>query len=114
LLARLDLIFIALCLLGWFSHRFLRIETRSRAVAAVLVCSLAAAAVVGPYLAFNYLKFGSVMPISGALKSSFPHIALGANTLPRIAAVGRADLVSAVLAIGWSLWTVIRTLRSRR
>jgi hypothetical protein len=113
LLARLDMIFIALCLLGWFSHRFFPIETRSRAVAAVLVCSLAAAALVGPYLAFNYLKFGSVMPISGALKSSFPHIALGANTLPRIAAVGRVNLISAALAIAWSLWTVIRTLRNR-
>src|ERR1700733_11668687 len=113
LLARLDMIFIALCLLGWFSHRCLAIETRSRAVAAVLVCSLAAAAVVGPYLTFNYLKFGSLMPISGALKSSFPHIALGTNTLPRIAAMGSANLVSAVLAIGWSLWTVIRTLRNR-
>jgi hypothetical protein len=113
ILARLDMIFIALCLFGWFSHRFLPIETRSRAVAAVLVCSLAAAALVGPYLAFNYLKFGSVMPISGALKSSFPHIALGTNTLPRIAAVGRVNLVSALLAIGWSLWTVIRTLRNR-
>jgi hypothetical protein len=113
ILARLDMIFIALCLFGWFSTRFLPIESRSRAVAAVLVCSVAAAALIGPYLAFNYLKFGSVMPISGALKSSFPHIALGTNTLPRIAAVGRANLVSAVLAIGWSLWTVIRTFRNR-
>jgi hypothetical protein len=113
LLARLDMIFIALCLFGWFSHRFLRVETRSRAVATVLVCSLAAAALVGPYLAFNYLKFGSVMPISGALKSSFPHTSLGANTLPRIAAVGRANLVCAALAIGWSLWTVILSLRNR-
>jgi hypothetical protein len=113
LLARLDMIFIALCLFGWFSHRFLRVETRSRAVATVLVCSLAAAALVGPYLAFNYLKFGSVMPISGALKSSFPHTSLGANTLPRIAAVGRANLVCAALAIGWSLWTVILSVRNR-
>jgi hypothetical protein len=114
LLTRLDMIFIALCLLGWCARRCLRIETRSRTLAAALVCALAAAAVVGPYLAFNYLKFGSVMPISGALKSSFPHIALGANTLPRIAAIGRIDLASAALAIGWSLWTVIRTLGNRR
>lgn len=113
LLARLDMIFIPLCLLGWFAGRSFAIETRSRAVAAVLVCALAAAAVVGPYLAFNHLKFGSVMPISGALKSSFPHIALGPYTLPRIAAMGIINLGCAVLAICWSSWTVIRTLRNR-
>jgi hypothetical protein len=113
LLARLDMIFIALYLFAWLARRCVPIETRSRAVAAFLVCALAAAAVVGPYLVFNYLQFGSVMPISGALKSSFPHIALGTNTLPRIAAVGSANLVSAALAIGWSLWTVIRTLRNQ-
>ncbi|HWX32518.1 MAG TPA: hypothetical protein VNZ53_34445 [Steroidobacteraceae bacterium] len=113
LLARLDMIFIALYVFAWLARRCFPIETRSRAVAAFLVCALAAAAVVGPYLVFNFLQFGSVMPISGALKSSFPHIALGANTLPRIAAVGSANLVSAALAIGWSLWTVIRTLRNQ-
>lgn len=112
LLARLDMIFIALCLLGWFVRRWLLIGVRSRSLAAVLICALVATAVVGPYLVFNYLKFGSVMPISGALKSSFPHSALGSNTLLRIAAVGSANLVSAVLAIGCSLWTVTRTLRN--
>jgi len=113
LLARLDTIFIALCLLGWFARRCVATETRSRAVAAVLICALAAAAVVGPWLAFNFLKFGSVMPISGALKSSFPHSSLGPYTVPRIAAMGVVNLGSAVAAICWSLWTVIRTLRNR-
>jgi hypothetical protein len=113
LLARLDMIFIALCLLGWFARRCLPVETRSKALASIVVCGLAAAAVVGPWLAFNYLKFGSVMPISGALKSSFPHTSLGPATLPRIAALGGINLVSALLAICWSLWTVIRTRSNR-
>jgi hypothetical protein len=113
MLARLDMIFIALCLLGWSARRRLPIETRSRAVTSVLVCGLAAAAVVGPWLAFNYLKFGSVMPISGALKSSFPHSSVGPYTLPRLAAMGGINLGSAVLAICWSLWTVIRTRSDR-
>jgi len=113
LLARLDMIFIALCLLGWFARRCLPIETRFRAAASVLICGAAAAAVVGPWLAFNYLKFGSIMPISGALKSSFPHISLGPYTLPRLANMGVINLFSAGLAICWSLWTVIRA-RSKR
>lgn len=113
LLARLDTIFIALCLLGWTVHHCLLIRTRSGAVAAAVACALATAAIVGPYLVFNYLKFGSVMPISGALKSTFPLIALGTNTLPRLEAMGSSNLVAAALAIGWSLWTVIRSLRNR-
>jgi hypothetical protein len=108
-LARLDMIFIALCLFGWLARCCLPVETRSRAVALVLVCGLAAAAVVGPWLAFNYLEFGSAMPISGALKSSFPHTSLGPYTLPRLAAMGIIYLGSAILAVCWSLWTVIRT-----
>jgi hypothetical protein len=114
LLTRLDMIFIGLCLFGWFARRCLRIEARSAAVASALVCGLAAVAVVAPWLAFNYLEFGSVMPISGALKSSFPHTSLGPYTLPRLVALGAVNLVSALLAIGWSLWTVIRTRGNRR
>jgi hypothetical protein len=112
-LARLDTIFIALCLLGWFARHRLAIEPHSRAPAPLLICALAAAAVVGPWLAFNFVEFGSVMPISGALKSSFPHSSLGPYTLPRIAALGGVNLVSAILAIGWSLWTAIRALVNR-
>jgi hypothetical protein len=69
--------------------------------------------VVAPYLAFNYLKFGAVMPISAALKSSFPHLALNPGTFAKTAAIGTTYLASAGLAIGWLLWRVIRIPRPR-
>jgi hypothetical protein len=108
LLARLDTIFIPVAMLGCFGRRILIRETRFKTVTAILVCSIATCAVLAPWLAFNYTKFDTVMPISGALKSSFPHLALNHSTLARTAAIGTANLVSAGLAIGWSLWSVIR------
>lgn len=113
ILTRLDMIFVALYLFLWFANRCLFREVRPKAVARVLVCGLAVVVVVGPYLAFNFLEFGDVMPISGALKSSFPHSSLGPYTLPRLAAIGSVNLVSAGLAICWSVWTLIRSARSR-
>jgi hypothetical protein len=113
LLARLDMIFIALALLGCLARRCLLEETRSGAATAALVCALATTAVVAPFLAFNYLEFGSVMPISGTLKSTFPHLALDGSTVPRMAAMGTANLISAALAVSRSLWAMIRTPRTR-
>jgi hypothetical protein len=113
ILTRLDMIFVALYLFFWFANRCLFRQVGPRAVATASVCGLAAIVVVGPYLAFNFFEFGGVMPISGVLKSSFPHSSLGLDTLPRLAAIGSVNLVSAGLAICWSVWTVIRNARSR-
>jgi hypothetical protein len=113
LLARLDMIFIPLAMLGCFRRRVLNRETRSAAIAIILIGGIATGAVVAPYLVFNYLKFGAIMPISGTLKSSFPHLALNRNAFDRIAAIGPTYLASAGLAIGWSLWRIIR-IASRR
>jgi len=106
LLARLDMIFLPLALLGWAAAQFRVREIHERTVALVAVCGFATCAVVAPYLAFNYWKFGGIMPISGALKSSFPHLALSADTIPRIASMGIVSLACAALAIGRALWSV--------
>jgi hypothetical protein len=108
LLARLDMIFIPLVLLGCFAGPILNRQTRSRTLTVMLVGGIATCGVVAPYLAFNYWKFGAVVPISGALKSSFPHLAVSRGTFDRTAAIGIANLASAGLAIGWSLWGIIR------
>jgi hypothetical protein len=113
LLARLDMIFIPLALAGCFVRPLLSRQTRSRTIGIIVVGGIATCAVVAPYLAFNYLKFGAVMPISAALKSSFPHLALNPGTFAKTAAIGTTYLASAGLAIGWLLWRVIRIPRPR-
>lgn len=70
-LARLDNIFVAaaLCILG-------ALNGRERGVAQVVkrtsLAAVGGAAVVGPYLALNWFQYGHLMPISGAIKSTFP------------------------------------------
>lgn len=106
LLARLDMIFIPLALLGCSIRYVLVRETRSRAVAMIAVCGLATSVVVAPYVAFSYWKFGMVTPISGALKSSFPHIVLSQYNLTKVASIGAANLVFAAAALARALWSI--------
>jgi hypothetical protein len=68
---------------------------------------------VAPYVAFNYWKFGAVMPISGALKSSFPHLPPDEYTLPRIAGIGAANLIFAALALARALGSIAGMARAR-
>ena len=70
-LARLDNLFVAAALCGCAT-----VCDRSRGLRSILVrASLSAvggAVVVAPYLAFNWAQYGHLMPISGAIKSTFP------------------------------------------
>ena len=113
LLARLDMIFVPVALLGYGLRHVLVRETRYRAVAMIAVCGLATALVVAPYLVFNYCRFDTVVPISGALKSSFPHLALSEDTLPRVVGMGIGTLLFAALALGRALWSIAGTVRAR-
>ena len=106
LLARLDMIVIALALVGYGVRHAVVKETRNRAVATMAVCGLVTFVVVAPYLALNYWKFYTLMPISGALKSSFPHLALSEDTLPRVASMGKLNLMFAALALARALWSI--------
>lgn len=70
-LARLDNIFAAatLCMLGALhdrNHGVARIASRAA------LAALGGALVVLPYLALNWVQYGHLMPISGAIKSTFP------------------------------------------
>jgi hypothetical protein len=113
LLARLDMIFVAVALLGCGVRYALARESRDRAIAATVVCGLATAVVVAPYVALNYWKFAAVMPISGALKSSFPHIGLNQYTLARVGSMGTANLVFAGLAVARALASITGLARAR-
>jgi hypothetical protein len=74
-LARLDHALLVLPILGVLAASGL--SARERRVPAA-ACLAAFAAPLGVYLVANYVAFGTAVPVSGSLKSAFPHV-LGDN-----------------------------------
>ena len=106
LLSRLNMIFIPLAMLGCSVGYLLNRATRATALRAVLAASVASTVVVTPHLVLNLVEFGSLMPISGALKSSFPTISLAPGTL---GVINDRDYLFVALAVAWLVWRVLRT-----
>jgi hypothetical protein len=69
-LSRLDMVFVVVSI--YFSLLLFRMGKCN--IRRLLLISFGIAIILMPYLLYNYLIFGRVMPISGALKSSFPNI----------------------------------------
>ncbi len=111
-LARLDMIFVpvvvgAACLVRIVAER----QRRGAAARRLLGLAAGVALVVGPYLAFNLVSFGGMMPMSGMLKSSFPSIAFSGG-MP--AGLGKRPLFGLVLAAAYLAWFGARYGELRR
>lgn len=96
MLARLDSVFLggALCVALLFDG-IRRHEARKTILLRIVWVVLAASVIVLPYLIYNQLVFGAIMPISGSLKSGFPHPSI---SLARILSFGKQPLLFALLA----------------
>lgn len=109
MLARLDVVFFGATLCGALLHDGLAERHGSaRVLGRVASVVLGATLLVAPYLLFNELFFGAAMPVSGALKSSFPspHFALA-----DLRSFGTQPILYALAAIGHLF--VARRLRAR-
>jgi hypothetical protein len=101
ILARLDNVFVAACLLGFgalHGHRQHLAPVASRALAAMCGVGL----VLAPYLAQNAAQFGHLVPISGAIKSTFPSFHFDADklgTMGKLAALSGAVSVALGAAV---------------
>lgn len=73
-LARLDLIFCAALMMLGLCVRYARHSDFRHLILRSLSVGLPCAAIIGAYLLANHAMFGSYMPVSGILKSSFPVI----------------------------------------
>ena len=113
-LARIDMLVLPLVLTAFGARYGLVGETRRRVVSMLAVFGLTTSAVVAPYLVFSYRDFGTIIPISASLKSTFPHLALSADTVPRIASMGIVNLLFAALAMARALWSIGGTTRDER
>jgi hypothetical protein len=106
MLARLDSVFIGASLAGYVAWRGLvhaqgNLAARiSRTVRKELALFWPAFALLAPYLAWNAIAFGHLMPISGALKTTFPDAVFMPGHL-RLEFAGL--LVLALAAVGWEI-----------
>ena len=101
-LARLDLVFLGgviVVVSAWRAWRegARRMEHIQRA----LLVTLGASVIVAPYLLSNLREFGHVVPISGALKSSFPRIVTDKPLLERLSP---KDVIQLVFVGAWCAW----------
>lgn len=100
LLARLDNLFLAstLILFGVIARpRELRAGSVAGGIAReLLLVAIPAAVVVAPYLIWNQVNFGHLMPVSGAIKSSFPAITFDVD---RLALLGKIVTLFAVVGV---------------
>jgi hypothetical protein len=110
ILARLDNVFIAF---AYFAGRLLVRPSRQEAVWLVAGAGSAACVVV-PYLATNAWYFGHLMPISGAIKSTLPHLTFTPRAIGKLGwlltAISAASLVWVWRrrneAISMALWSL--------
>jgi hypothetical protein len=99
ILARLDNLFVAaaLCGLGVLHEPKGTATIARRALPAMLGGAL----VLAPYLAFNAIQYGHLMPISGAIKSTFPAFDFD---LDRLGAMGKLAAPFGLLALVIGAW----------
>lgn len=107
-LARLDNIFIVIAFLGIYLWRSTRWSKEAwNVVWAVVGLSMT----VGPYLIWNLVAFGELMPISGVLKTSFPNPTL---TSYGLAGMGPFHLGLAGVALVQLVYSLHRLKKNRR
>lgn len=111
ILARLDDIFLVIALGAVLLIRALGGGAdRRRRFAQLGLIVFGAALVVLPYLAYNFLVFGAFLPISGQIKSSFPHVEWHGPLLDRF---GVRGLIHISLAMAFSVWYLLAWIHLR-
>lgn len=105
-LSRLDLIFFGLL----FTVSFLWRERESirQKPQLLLLFIIGGLAIVVPYLVYNYTVFGSIMPISGALKSSYPVVTFSWH---RLFPYGMAGIFASIFALAVLPWMKEKKMR---
>jgi hypothetical protein len=108
-LARLDMVFLPVVLCSLCLGRGMK-RGKGRAVWVRKGVAIGAGTVliVAPYLIRNHLVFGSPMPISGALKTTFPRASLSMYAFSRM---GLRDLTALLLSAGYLVWAIYVWLR---
>ena len=103
-LARLDAVFIATTLAFYLTFDIIRGRTdTSVKIKRLVLIAAGSALVLTPYMLYNLITTGSIMPISGALKSTFPHISTSGYGLSRLSQRDWGKISAAALYLVWYL-----------
>ncbi|HYM81345.1 MAG TPA: hypothetical protein VEY91_08025 [Candidatus Limnocylindria bacterium] len=99
-LARLDTLFLSIAIGVVCLWAALRDRARAAThLRRLLWIGFGCALVVMPYLIYNYRSFGAFVPISGILKSSFPHVVVSGTLLEKFGVRHLAYLALAALVL---------------
>jgi hypothetical protein len=109
-LARLDSVFICIAIFFFCLAKIIGDpERRANNIKRLLVIMIGAAMPILPYMTFNLVSFGSIMPISGGLKTSFPHISGPYYAFSRLTKRNWGEI--SVTAV-YFVWFIVQRMRS--
>lgn len=106
-LARLDNIFVvgSLFLLGLLNHQHWNGKMTLRKMA---ILGFSFSCVVAPYLLYNFIEYGHLVPISGAIKSTFPEVT---GNLDNLGKFGKITLPFALASVLLSFYPGLTRLQ---
>jgi hypothetical protein len=108
MLSRLDTVFLGAAIVAFCAWPALVTTGRRLASLAGAAAILAGASlVVAPYLLYNHVTLGAMSPISGALKSGFPHISVVRSWQAMNIAVGLPKMALLALILLFALLYVV-------
>jgi hypothetical protein len=106
ILCRLDAGFLAVAIGVAGLLHVLRAPERRGPLRLLVMVVLGTCVLVMPYLLFNLSQFGSPIPISGRLESTFPHTDFR-KIMDGLSSLGKVRQVVLVLAIVYWVWRII-------
>jgi hypothetical protein len=102
MLSRLDHVFIGVCTAVLCGILILRGRaSRREAVMRALMIGFGGAIIVAPYLVYNAVQFGSLVPISGHVKSTFPVPAINWETIRDLSRIKQAIVALSPAYLIW-------------
>jgi len=115
LLTRLDMFFLAIyiCL---FCMVLIFLPNHKKLPGWLRLISIAGGTflVIGPYFLYNFLHFRYLMPISGALKTCFPKVALSPDVLRSFnLSSGKINLVTLSFAVTFSIYYLFKYIKAK-
>ncbi len=103
MLSRLDSVFIGASVCALILYQALKHQVGFGACVKMLAIVIGCASVATlPYLVYNQVRFGSFMPISGSLKSTFPDVCFDLAKIMNISPRFQLAVLAAPFYLAWS------------
>lgn len=81
ILSRLDMVFFAACSVSYLAYLLVKVDRPKKRLPKLLTAVAPAGVLTAGYMAVNRLVFDAYFPVSGTIKSSFPHVDFAFDSL---------------------------------